>query len=515
MIKNQRKNTFFIITFFLITLLFKPLWLFNNQNLGIPGDDMSYWLHSATIAIDYDLDYKNDYKLESSVFNPETNVPSHPPGAGYIASPFVFLFSQLDKVINLPVENTRTNPVKSFAYLGFFVSGLFYTYIGTKLLSKIVKKYNNNYTGLIIFCGLLSTLIHYVSTRFLMAHAIEFFLCCSLIYIFEKDEGKNLSSNHFTILLLIYFCLAITRPSTFLYSLILILFYRKIFILNGRSVLSYIIQLLGFSSIYVLLSRKLYQKNFMFLNTYGSDINEYSATLNFEQLFGGLQKLPYLFFSPNMGITFSTPIIFLALIVCFTKETRTNLNISDKLFMFLFFGSSAIPLLIWQGREVAYGQRLLVGIVPMCILITCKYLFDKRLVFLTKLLTLITYVGYLMFYSSEKLTLKPGTTLWGTQTGFTAENYYIEVVKGLLDYETILSSFLRNIYSVDIFKFINLRNLINDSMLTSYLSIGKVEKFLSFTDVYFGLDVSYLLIVNLSIIVFCYFYTKLLFSFSK
>ena len=113
------------------------------------------------------------------------------------------------------------------------------------------------------------------------------------------------------------------------------------------------------------------------------------------------------------------------------------------------------------------------------------------------------------------MTLKPGTTLWGTQTGFTAENYFIEVVKGLLDYETILSSFLRNIYSVDIFKFINLRNLINDSILTSYLSIGKVEKFLSFTDVYFGLDVSYLLIVNLSIIVFCYFYTKLLFSFSK
>jgi hypothetical protein len=113
------------------------------------------------------------------------------------------------------------------------------------------------------------------------------------------------------------------------------------------------------------------------------------------------------------------------------------------------------------------------------------------------------------------LTLKPGTTLWGTQTGFTAENYYIEVVKGLLNYETILSSFLRNIYSVDIFKFINLRNLINDSFLTSYLSVGKVEKFLSFTDIYFGLDVSYLLIANLSVIVFCYFYTKLLFSFNK
>ena len=53
--------------FFSLSLLFKPLWLFNNQNLGIPGDDMSYWLHSATIALDFDLDYTNDYKLDSNI----------------------------------------------------------------------------------------------------------------------------------------------------------------------------------------------------------------------------------------------------------------------------------------------------------------------------------------------------------------------------------------------------------------------------------------------------------------
>ncbi len=33
-----RKNKNKIITFFLISLLFKPLWLFNNQNLGEPAD---------------------------------------------------------------------------------------------------------------------------------------------------------------------------------------------------------------------------------------------------------------------------------------------------------------------------------------------------------------------------------------------------------------------------------------------------------------------------------------------
>ena len=160
-IKNNKNK---ILCFFLLSLLFKPLWLFNNQNLGIPGDDMSYWLHSATIAFDYDLDYKNDYKLDSNIFNSKTNAPIHPPGAGYLASPFVFIMSQFDKIIDNSVEVTRTNPVKSFSYLGFFIAGLFYTYFGAFLLSKIIKKFKNKYSGLLIFCGLISSLIHFVST---------------------------------------------------------------------------------------------------------------------------------------------------------------------------------------------------------------------------------------------------------------------------------------------------------------------------------------------------------------
>ena len=515
MVKKIKNNRVKFVAFFLITLLFKPLWLFNNNNLGTPGDDMSYWLHSATLAFDQDLEYLNDYKIESNIFNSETNVPSHPPGAGYLASPFVFLLSQLDKVAETSVDITRTNPVKSFAYIGFFIAGLFYTYLGTKLLSKIINKFNNKHAGLLMFCGLMSTLIHFVSTRFLMSHAVEFFLCSALIYIFEKDNTKNFTTNDFTKLLLTYFCLAITRPSTFLYSLILILVYRKRFTLHRKTILIYIIQFLGFSSFYVLLSRKLYQKNFMLLNTYGRNIDEYTATLNFEQLLGGFLKIPNLFFSPNMGIAFSTPIVFIASVVFFTKYWRENVNISDKLIMLLFFGASSVPLLIWQGREVAYGQRLLIGIIPICILFTCKYLINNRLVLLTKFLTFFTYLGYILFYSSEKLTLKSGTTLWGTQTGFTAENYYIEVIKAFSNYETLVSALLRNIYSVDVFKFFNLRNFINDSSLVSNLSIQKVDKFLSFTDIYYGLDISYLLLVNIVIIVFSYSYMKLIFSFNK
>jgi len=174
-----------------------------------------------------------------------------------------------------------------------------------------------------------------------------------------------------------------------------------------------------------------------------------------------------------------------------------------------------IPLLIWQGREVAYGQRLLIGIIPICIVITCKYLKEKRLITLTKFLTFFTYLGYLFFYSSEKLTLREGTTLWGTKVGFTAENYYIEVIKGLTGVENIISVLLRNIYTVDVLKFFNLRNFMNNASLIDNFSPEKFDKFLSFSDSYYNLSLSYLVLANLIIFLFSYYYTKLLFGSSK
>ena len=80
-----------ILLFFALTILIKPVWLFDNNALN--GDDLSYWLHASTLAFDYDIDYKNDYSLSTGTFNDNLNTPSTPPGAGYLSAPFVFAFS--------------------------------------------------------------------------------------------------------------------------------------------------------------------------------------------------------------------------------------------------------------------------------------------------------------------------------------------------------------------------------------------------------------------------------------
>ena len=56
MIKKFNLHKFFFV-FIFFTLLIKPVWLFDIQNLGSDGDDLSYWLHATSIALDYDLIY--------------------------------------------------------------------------------------------------------------------------------------------------------------------------------------------------------------------------------------------------------------------------------------------------------------------------------------------------------------------------------------------------------------------------------------------------------------------------
>ena len=72
----------YLFYFLLLFLLFKPLWLFNNQSLGNFGnDDLSYWLHASSLLYDFDLDYINDYPLQPD--DNQTNAPNHPPDPQY------------------------------------------------------------------------------------------------------------------------------------------------------------------------------------------------------------------------------------------------------------------------------------------------------------------------------------------------------------------------------------------------------------------------------------------------
>ena len=132
-------------------------------------------------------------------------------------------------------------------------------FIGIHLLNKIINKdVNNSNKSLILFSVFCGTLIHYVITRFMMSHAVEFFLCSVLIYIFEKYFNK-ITTKVLFVLFFTYFLLSMTRPSTFIYSLCLLLVYLPRQKLKKKTLFQILIPSIIFSYFSCFNKPKLYQ----------------------------------------------------------------------------------------------------------------------------------------------------------------------------------------------------------------------------------------------------------------
>lgn len=495
-----------LLVIFLISLLFKPVWLFNNQDLGKPGnDDLSYWLHSATIVYDLDLNYQNDYQVSDGFFNKDTNTPFHPPGAGYLSAPFVFLFSLMDSQ-----DADRLNPTGSYAYLGFFAASLFYFLTGMNLISKVAEKKKYNHSKLILFTGFIGTISHFVITRFMMAHATEFFLCAMLCYKFETKENEY-NWRNFSCLSFIYLLLSFTRPSTFIYSLCLLVVYSNSKDFKIKKLSLVFINSSIFLFLHILLSNYLYSEPTIFHNLRITQEQQGFTDVSLQYIFLNSSKLFELFFSPSMGAMWVMPIIFFG-IVSLIFNVKFKNNVLQTLFLFLYFYGAFVVLIVWQGREVAYGQRLLIGLIPFCMIKLAKYdtpqIFNKILGFFTT----ISYLGYLYFYSSSNLTLKPGITLWGSKVGYAGEDYFLRLPFEIFSVENIVAILGKTIYSVNYFHFAKLDSLIEMFGLGAYLSIEKLSEAESFSRTYADLNFGYLFVATSLVFVFSIKLTNIIFQ---
>tara|TARA_Y100000741_G_C18254847_1_gene558555 strand:- start:169 stop:1653 length:1485 start_codon:yes stop_codon:yes gene_type:complete len=488
-------------------MLFKPLWLFNNQNIGNYGnDDLSYWLHTSTLFLDYDLNYINDFPLQKDIFNETTNAPNHPIGSAFFSAPIVFLFHLFDGQ-----DFNRLNPVGSYAYIGYFVSNLLFTLIAFYLLNKIIKnKKITKHSDIVLFISFAGTLVHYVATRFLMAHAIEFLLCTILIYIFEMKNNPYDRNNIF-ILFIIYFFLSVTRPSTFIYSLCLLGVYSFKLKIENKNIKFYFLFLSTFSFLHYWVSSKVYNTSNIFSN-YSTVLEKQNISdeIDYLFIFSNLYKIPNLFFSFSMGVIWVCPIIIFGIISLFLyRKFIHKLSIYSRVFLFLYFFGALIVLVVWQGRDVAFGQRLLLGLVPFCVIRTSELATKlPNLKYLLYPLFTSTYLGYLYLYSSEVLTLRKGTTLWGTVVGYSGEDYFLSLIKNLLNIENIFSVLSRNIGTVNFLHFVKFENILVYFQDYSFIPKDKISTFSDYAQIYYELNTSYLLTVNFFILFFCYFFSK-------
>ncbi len=509
--KAKSKKFFLVFLFLLIILSFKSTWLVQNDSLGKPGnDDLSHWLHAATLAYDFDLNYEFDYKVDEQIFNKITNIPYHPPGAGYLSAPFVLVFSFFD---TQPID--RLNPVGTFAYLGFLCSSLFYFSFGLYLLRASLSKKNSDDNFLILFSVFSGTILHYVFTRFVMSHSVEFFLCCLICYIFEKKEPFNRNSYSY-LLAVVYFLLSFTRPTTFIFSLCLIIVYleKKNFNLTNITFISTFISTISIA--HVLLSFYLYNYPSIFHN-YAVNISEQDfVTTNLIEIFINLLKIPNLFFSFSFGIIWTLPVVFFGIVsIFYQKDFFLNKNKFSKSFTFLFFLGAFLVAASLEGREVAFGQRLLIGLIPFSALRLSNMKFNTIIKNSLISFSAFAYLGYLYLYSSTNLTLKPGYSLWGTMVGFSGERYTLYFFQELISLENIISILGRSIYSINFFKFMDKDQIEILIDRLSFIGQDKVTKIQEFSNLFGSVNTEYLILMNFLILIFSYILMKIMTENSK
>ena len=179
--KNKAFAVFFLYLF--IILLFTKIDYRFVEEIPCCQDDHDYYSHSETIAIDFDLDYSNQYigfekerYYKNNVIAPRGFV-----GSGLLASPFLFVGDLLDK-------NLKSNSmIFNYRILFYSVSALFYFFLSIYLLNisfKYLKlKINLNYLFL-LFMG--SGMPYFVFERYSMTHVYEVFTISLVIYLVIK-----------------------------------------------------------------------------------------------------------------------------------------------------------------------------------------------------------------------------------------------------------------------------------------------------------------------------------------
>ncbi|MDA9676964.1 hypothetical protein N9T94_00565 [bacterium] len=500
-----KKNISSFVFCFLIIILFKPTWLLNNEDLGVGGDDMSYWLHSATLTYDLDINYVDDYQFSHINYHPETNTPAHPPGSGYATAIFVKIFSFLDSSVN--IDDIRNNPVGSYSLLGYMFGSMFFCLMGFYFFNKLIDNkgliVNKKIIFLLIYC---STLVHFVTNRFVMAHSFEFLLAVLILYNLETKDNLFKTEN-FLLLVFLYFLLAITRPSTFIYTLCFIGVYINKFELKQNYIWKNFLIILVSGISYYSLAIKLYNENNILINLSSNSTTSGSQKLiNLEQIINGISEIPLLFFSSSLGIVWSTPVVFIGIICIFlNKNYFEKYNLFNKFFILLYFVGSFLVLIVWQGMEASFGQRLLIGLLPFCSYQICVY-FNKKSTSFLIIFVFISFIGNLYLYSSSNLTLKLGPTLWGTVIDWAAEDYYYFLILEMFNIQNIGSVFSRTIFFIDLVYF---TELVENLEVVNILSKERYLNFMQYTKTYNNLSFRYLAILNIIIFLYSFVFEKI------
>ncbi len=386
------KNIKFIFVFLLLLVSFRTDYRYINE-INCCGDDHSYFVHTETIAEDFDFDYSNQMEfIDGKVYKYQEKIaPLGFVGAGILAAPFMYIGNILDNIFsNLGLIQQESMNYKLLLYS---FSPIFYFAFSYYLFVKIIKsldiKINLNWILLIFF----GTGIHYYAfERYSMTHIYEFFTVTLIIYFLNSFYKKSSNKENFIAGLIPYLFLINYLVRYVNYFVFLLPFWinkvDKSKMGNQKLIKNkfFIINSFFATLIFMYLSNLIYgQVSFRPLLAYNKKTFPLiSETFTSADIFGNesvyiyyFKNLVQIFVTQEFGIMWFIPIIFLILLFL-TKELLLDFkkNYFKNLFVFASIGSLIFLVLIWRTVASAFGMRYLYSLIPLCIYLFINY-FDK------------------------------------------------------------------------------------------------------------------------------------------
>ncbi len=181
-------------------------------------DDYDYFAHSSAIAFGQFPSYKKEF------FTIMKEGPQSPIGTGLLASPFVFVFSLLDRAGGSAITGIRThdNIVGSWSQFGFQVSSIFYfvtaCYILFLGISRLVSPANASTA--VILMMICQGLPLFVFRRPFFSHCSEFFLQSVLMYLFLDFSARKQRPKVLTAAFFLSALFYLTRPNDIAFALL-------------------------------------------------------------------------------------------------------------------------------------------------------------------------------------------------------------------------------------------------------------------------------------------------------
>lgn len=476
--RNENFLIFFLIVIFL--LLIKIDFRFQDT-VFCCGDDHDYYIHAETIALDFDLDYKNQLSgFEDKRFNKNNKIaPIGFVGTGLLSAPFLFFGNILDSVFSNP-------DLISYKLLIYSFSSIFYLGASIILTIKVLLLLNISFKPFhVLFFIFGSGISYYAFERYSMTHVYENFTIIFLFYVSIQyfQSGKTTYAALIPISLLLVFLVKWTN-----YFGILIPIIAKLLVKNNykhlllKNIYFYISS--SFSVFIFLMHTKLIYGQITFdpRFVYSSSINISNELVNNESnlVFDFLNTLKILFFSQEFGIVYFSPILFFSFILSLIFLVTNLANKTNILMTFLFMISNLSIYFIyniWRSSGSSYGYRYLFCLISLCVVFYYFFTSNLKFMHLHKLLILLSLFSFLSTIYFEttfqtQLSLDSVTNSWGELSRYSQPEYLTGYLASFSNFESYLKIFTTSFLGAIFFKFIiqissidQLNNILNQAGL--------------------------------------------------